>query len=552
PENLNYLMLEPSNYLNQLTKYTAKGIGTFDPLPDSSVVKYTVPPINVEESIGKLRHTFKKTIGVGRASELLNKNIQEMLKDLQENVGYEYIKFHGILSDDMMVVSRINSHLKFHYTMVDMVLDFLLSIGIKPIIQLSFMPQALASDPDKVMCYIPFNTSPPKKMEEWVALLADFTRHLIERYGRSQVLSWLFCVWNEPTTPASMFGFGPGRDKIFFNFYEHSYKTVKGVCPEITFGTPSLLYIEYLGEENWIVDFLQYTKEHDCEPDFLNVHYYSDIILDQNADFRVKTASSFPKRTDDFALWIGSIKKIFKSCGFGHLPIYLTEWNFTLSHQNLISDTCFKSCWLMKNLLRNYDRLDSFGYWSLTDLISENALPDVLFHGGLGLYTMNGLRKNAFYVFYFANHLGNELLASDDGYFVTKTEEGYAIITYNYIHYGSLFASGEMFGITENNRYSPFDMSQKLMLSFTLEHVEKGSYLIREYFVNRDFGSAFDIWVKMGALPLNPQDTQLYKGLCVPGFHMERRLTVDHTLNYSARLEPLEIRLTLLTKAELA
>ena len=79
-----------------------------------------------------------------------------------------------------------------------------------------------------------------------------------------------------------------------------------------------------------------------------------------------------------------SIKKIFKSCGFGHLPIYLTEWNFTLSHQNLISDTCFKSCWLMKNLLRNYDRLDSFGYWSLTDLISENALPDVLFHGGLG------------------------------------------------------------------------------------------------------------------------------------------------------------------------
>ena len=95
-------------------------------------------------------------------------------------------------------------------------------------------------------------------------------------------------------------------------------------------------------------------------------------------------------------------------------------------------------------------------------------------------------------------------------------------------------------------------MSQKLMLSFTLEHVEKGSYLIREYFVNRDFGSAFDIWVKMGALPLNPQDTQLYKGLCVPGFHMERRLTVDHTLNYSARLEPLEIRLTLLTKAELA
>ncbi len=550
-ENINYLTLEPSNYLNLLTKYLAKETGAFFQLPTESFTELSVS-VNAENNIAVLHHTFKKSIGVGRASELLNKNIQDMLKDLQTNVGYEYIKFHGILSDDMMVVSRINGQLKFHYTMVDMVLDFLLSIGIKPIIQLSFMPHALASDPDKVMCYIPFNTSPPKDLTEWEALVTDFTAHLLERYGYSQVIGWLFCVWNEPTTPPSMFGFGPGKNPVFFEFYERSFKAVKRVCPQITFGSPSILYIDNLGDENWSREFLQYTRDHDCAPEFLNVHYYSDIIPDTQSNFSLNAASSFPKRTDDFALWIGSIKKIFKSCGFGHLPIYLTEWNFTLSHRNLINDTCFKSCWLMKNLLKNYDRLDAFGYWSLTDLISENALPDTLFHGGLGLYTMNGLRKNAFYVFYFANHLGNELLASGDGYFVTKRKDGYAIITYNYIHYGSLFASGELFDITETNRYSPFDMSRKLKISFTLENVESGSYQVREYFVNRDYGSAFDLWLKMGALPLNPADTDLLQGLCVPGFHMERRLTNKNILTYTAVLEPLEIRLTLLTKTELA
>ncbi len=552
PQNLNYLLLEPSNYLNLLTKYTTGGIRTYDTQPEPSRETYTVPPINVQTTVSRLRHTFKKSIGVGRASELLQKGIQDMLKDLQANVGYEFIKFHGILSDDMMVVSRVHGQLKFHYTLVDMVLDFILSIGLKPIIQLSFMPLELASDPEKTTCAMPFNTSPPKKMEEWDALICDFTFHLIQRYGYAQVIRWLFCVWNEPTTPPSMFGFGPGKEKEFFEFYEHTFKAVKKICPQITFGTPSLLYIENLGEETWITRFLQYTKDHDCAPQFLNVHYYSDILPSTDTNISLNATSSFPKRTDDFSLWIGSIKKIFKSCGFGHLPIYLTEWNFTLSHRNLINDTCFKSCWLMKNLLKNYDRLDAFGYWSLTDLISENALPDTLFHGGLGLYTMNGLRKNAFYVFYFANHLGNELLASGDGYFVTKRKDGYAIITYNYIHYGSLFASGELFDITETNRYSPFDMSRKLKISFTLENVESGSYQVREYFVNRDYGSAFDLWLKMGALPLNPADTDLLQGLCVPGFHMERRLTNKNILTYTAVLEPLEIRLTLLTKTELA
>ncbi len=546
--NINYLKLEPSNYLNLLTKYQPEGQNTYFLPPKASVEQVTVPPLDTHTGASILRHSFKKVIGAGRASELLNYNIQEMLKDLQEHVGYEYIKFHGILSDDMMVVSRENGRLSFHYALVDMVLDFLLSIGIRPLVQLSFMPQELASDPDKNVCYIPFNTSPPKDMHEWETLVMDFTGHVIDRYGRDEVLRWLFCVWNEPTTPASMFGFGPGKDLVFFDFYAATYHAVKKVCPQITFGSPSMLYVENLGEKEWIVDFLNYTKKNDCVPEFLNVHYYADIIPNKEYNISSMATSSFPKRSDDFALWIGSIKKIFKSCGLGHLPVYMTEWNFTLSHRNLISDTCFKSCWLMKNLLRNYDRLDSFGYWSLTDLIQENALPDILFHGGLGIYTINGLRKNVFYVFYFAAQLGNILLANGDGYFVTKSDEGYQIITYNYIHYGSLFASGELYDVTKTSRYSPFDMSKQLELSLTLENVENGSYEIREYYVNRDQGSAYDLWLKMGALPLTPKDTDLLRGLCVPGFHIEKRLISSNTLNYTAQLEPLEIRLTLLTK----
>lgn len=540
--NLNYLLIEPSNYLHLLTKYLNNVDETFYAPSHEQTDLIDVPAISVKTTIQPLRHTFKKFITVGRAKELLNHNIQNMLRDLQQNIGYEFIKFHGILSDDMMVVSRIGGKLFFHYTMVDMALDFLLSIGLKPLIQLSFMPRELASDPNKTVFYSAVNTSPPKNMSEWEMLVEDFTRHLIDRYGILQVRSWLFCVWNEPVTPKSMFGFGD--DLLFFHFYEATYKVVKKVDDKLVFGSTSLLYMENLGTDTWIRNYISYTKKHDCVPEFCNVHYYCDIIPPaQKQNFLIgHAASSFPKRNDDFSLWIGGIRKILAAMNLSDIPVYLTEWNFTLSHRNLINDTCFKSCYIMKNLLRNYDRLDSFGYWCLTDLLEENALPDTLFHGGLGIYTMNGLRKNVFYAFYFANMLGNQLVRADEGYFITRNEEAYQIITYHYIHYGNLFASGELFDITETSRYSAFDMSRHLQFNLELLDLENGSYTIKEYFVNREHGSAYDLWIKMGAVPLDQHDTDLLSGLCAPGFHKEYRLVEKETLTYSPLLEPLEIR----------
>lgn len=547
PDNLNYLLIEPSRYLHFLTKYLSRPGDNdvyYQPASNQYVDEIHVEKISTSASFKKLTHNFKNFVSVGRAKELLNTNIQRMLTDLQTQIGYKYIKFHGILSDDMMVVSRTGGKLSFHYALVDQVIDFLLSIGLKPLIQLSFMPRELAADPDKTVCYSPFITSPPREMSEWDLLIKDFTEHLLERYGIDEVTTWPFSVWNEPITSKSMFGFGD--DAVFFRFYRHTYHAVKKVCRNIRIGSPSILYMENLGNDTWIRSFIAYAKKHDCMPEFINVHYYADIIPSVNYhNYYVgqSTTSTFPKRTDDFSLWIGSIRKILATLHLESLPIYLTEWNFTFSHRNLINDTCFKSCYIMKNLLKNYDRLDSFGYWSLTDLIEENALPDTLFHGGLGIYTINGLRKNVFYAFYFANMLGDKMIASDDGYFITKkSNDCFQIITYNYVHYGNLFASGELFDITETNRYSPFDMSRKLHISLDFEDLSNGNYEIREYFVNREHGSAYDIWIDLGGVPLNRKDTDLLRSLCVPGYHKELRLVEKKQLSYTTVLEPLEIR----------
>lgn len=541
--DINYLLLEPSNYLKALTKYLDIGQQTSYSSSISLNKHLKVENISIQNKICPLRHTFKTFITVGRAKDLLRSDIQNMLIDIQTNIGYKYIKFHGILSDDMMVVSR-DDHgvLHFHYTLIDQALDFLLSIGLRPLIQFSFMPAELAAYPNKTVGYNPFITSPPAKMEEWNYLIEDMTAHLTQRYGTEEVKSWLFTVWNEPSTGKKMFGFGD--DALFFRFYQNTFESVKKVCTDLQFGTPSMFYIENLGSSDWIQRFIPWCIENKCRPDFLNIHYYSDIIPPYEDDFFLRLAgtSSFPKGSDDFGLFIGSIKKIFRSLHVEDLPVYLTEWNFTMSHRNLINDTSFKTCYIMKNLLKNYDRLDSFGYWSLTDLIEENALPDQLFHGGLGIYTMNGLRKGVFYAFYFANMLGDTLVNAGEDYFITRKGDHYQLITYHYIHYGDLFASGELFDITDTNRYTAFDMSKNLSVSLQLSDMENGNYMVKEYFVNRHHGNAYDLWLEMGALPLTSGDTDILSKLCVPGFHQGSLYAERHTLTYIAELEPLEIR----------
>ena len=542
-----YLAAEPSNYLHDLLKYLPDGhlAPALSAAPAGFTRKISVPAVNVRDVRRRLTHNFKNTVSVGRARDLLNRDICKMLRDLQTTIGYRYVKFHGILSDDMEVCRRLpDGTLQFCYQMVDSALEFLLSIGLKPVVQLSFMPAALASDPGKTIFYKPFNTSPPKDMAEWNRLIGDFTRHLIARFGREEVTGWPFCVWCEPETSTKMFGFGSLA--LFCEFYRNTYDTVKAVCPDIRFGSPAFLYMRRNGEPLFLTNFIRYTCSHGCRPDFMNIHYYSDIIPREAVDMNISNApvSRFPKEADDFSLFITAVRELFDTLGVGDLPVYLTEWNLTLSHRNLISDTCFKSCYILKNLLENYDRLDSFGYWSLTDLLEENPPPDSghTFHGGLGIYTMNGVRKNVFYAFDFANRLGDELLARGSGYFVTRKGGKIQIITYNYVHYGGLFAAGDAIGVTPASRYAPFDMSLRVTFSIPLSGMGNGRYVVREYFVNRDYGSAFDLWVKMGAMPLSAADSEIYSRACVPGFHAEYFACENGLLTYAPTLEPLEIR----------
>lgn len=537
--HVNYLEFERHNYLHKLAQYLDTPHKSSDIILRSNRF-VSAEPVNIEHSLSRLRNTFKTFTSVGRAKELLLAEVQEMLTTLQKEIGYEYIKFHGLLSDDMLVC-RVDEKGKlfFSFVLIDKVIDFLLSIGLKPLIQFSFMPEAIASDLGKTIFSSKFNTSPPKQMEHWNSLVAALTNHLLERYGRHVVREWLFCVWNEPDTSSRMFGFGD--DQAFYELYQGTFNTVKACDPKLTFGSPSLLMIidEHV---TWAERFFSWAKAHNCMPEFINLHYYADDFAGLGSAFTTYQGK-LSEDSNRFQHFIAQVRAFANSFGMSESKIFMTEWNLTLSHRNLINDTCFKSCYLTKNLLENYDQLDSFGYWTLTDLLEETQPDEDLFHGGLGLFTYNGIKKPHYYAFQYINRLGDDLLTRGTGYFVTKSKRGIQMICYNYEHFNHLFASGEVFDMTQTNRYTVFTNRDRLEITIPLTHIPNQKFVIKEYIINQNHGSSFDKWVEMGAINLtNSHDVDLLKQASVPMLQISQGEISGSELTYTAILEPLEVR----------
>lgn len=255
---------------------------------------------------------------------------------------------------------------------------------------------------------------------------------------------------------------------------------------------------------------------------------------------------SCPLNVDSFAFtkFNNQLKVHNRKLKFGNIPVYLTEWNLTVFQRDLINDTCFKSCYLTKNLLENYDRLESFGYWCLTDFIEEFQVPNEQYHGGLGMFTYNGIPKAHYNTFKFLTYLGNELIAKGNGGFVTKEDSKIVILLYNYEHYSKLFASGILFDMTSENRYAPFTQMNQAQFQIKFNHLPTTECLVMEMFVNQNHGSSFDAWAKMGfPSTMRPEDLESLKFVCQPSMNLHHQKVTNGELSLSVALEPLEVRM---------
>ena len=305
-----------------------------------------------------------------------------------DELGFRYVRFHGLLDDDMGTLVCESDALLYSFFNADQIFDFLISIGMRPVVELSFMPSTLSSGDDIVFHY-KGNITPPRDMAQWAELMRRLAAHWVERYGIEEVAQWYFEVWNEPNLPA----FWTGTQEQYFAMYGASVKAIKGVDARLRVGGPAS------AANAWIPEFQQYCAKHDLPADFISTHYYpTDAFGEIGADTTTQLEHAPLDVMRQHAL-------VAKEQAAGK-PLLYTEWNITSNPRDPLHDSAAAAALAVRIVMGVDDVVDAYSYWTFSDIFEENYFPSVPFHGGFGLMNLHGIRKPIFHAFAMVAKLG--------------------------------------------------------------------------------------------------------------------------------------------------
>lgn len=420
---------------------------------------------------GKLKENWKYCIGTGRLGLALQKEYLDHLKIIQEKIGFKYIRGHGLLSDDVGIYRemKIGEEVKpfYNFTYIDRIFDSFLELNLRPFIEFGFMPELLSSG-DQTIFYWKGNVTPPSDYQKWSNLIKAVVNHFIERYGIEEVKQWPFEVWNEP----NLVNFWKDADKEeYFRLYKVTALAIKAVNQDLQVGGPAICG----GADEWIVDFLNFCHRENVPVDFVSRHAYTSLSPKKvTPDYYYQDLVDNTDMLQQFEV----VRGLIKESPFSDLPFHITEYNTSYSPINPVHDTPLNAAYLARILSEGGDFVDSFSYWTFSDVFEEADVPKALFHGGFGLMALHSIPKPTFHLFSFFNRLGEEVLYRDTQMIITRKENGSITL----VAWNEVMAKGEGF-------------EKELVIKIP---VSSGEYFMKRQSVDENHANPWKVWKELG------------------------------------------------------
>lgn len=358
--------------------------------------------IDCSRIAGPLNTQFKTCIGAGRANEGLRADWQQQLAMVHRDCGFRYIRMHGLLTDDMGVYGYDGDgklHCNFQY--IDPLFDYILNLGMKPFVELGFMPKALASG-DKTIFWWEGNVTPPNNYENWAELIRQLVLHFTERYGADEVKNWYFEVWNEP----NLDGFWAGTQDEYFKLYDYTARTIKQINPAYRVGGPAT------AGAAWVPETISFCSENNVPIDFISTHTYG--VKHGYLDEFGTSGTILNKEKWSVSGDVLNSRKQIKESSMPGLELHYTEWSSSYTPADPIHDSYHQAAYILQKLKETGDAANSMSYWVFTDIFEEAGPRYTPFHGGFGLLNLQGLKKPAYFAYEFLNQLGETELANTD------------------------------------------------------------------------------------------------------------------------------------------
>ncbi|MBJ2175944.1 hypothetical protein JBL43_16940 [Aureibaculum sp. A20] len=462
----------------------------------------------------KFEHFWSKSVGAGRANEGLRAGWLEQLEMVQENCGFEFVRFHGIFHDDMFPVFEKDGKYTYNWQYIDDLFDRMLDLNVKPFVELAFFPTSLAAENSKTQFWWKANITPDEsKFGEWHNLIKAFTQHCVDRYGVDEVLTWYFEVWNEPNL---YYGFFDGTKSEYFELYKQSVLAVKSVDNRLKVGGPSSSNFvadeRYDGEVEsrdgdlitftadnindlewkgvWIEDFLTYCEKEKLPVDFVSTHPYPTDYPFNPQTGKGKDFSRNVNSTKTDMEWLNGV---IKKSAYPNAEIHLTEWNTSPNSRDAMHDFLPPAAYVAKVNLDCIGLANSLAFWTFTDIFEEKGGAESIFHGGFGMINYQGLVKPTYHAYRMLHQLGDQKLYKNDYLFVSKKSSNGKVVAlaYNYPedHYKAVPASIKKIDQYENG--------ESRQLNFTISDLKPG-VMFKVEVLDAESGNIYKYWEGMG------------------------------------------------------
>ncbi|MEE4311942.1 MAG: hypothetical protein V2J62_08715 [candidate division KSB1 bacterium] len=462
---------------------------------------------------------FYNGIGMGSFKDGVLKRVNraffEMVAKTNEDLDFvEYVGMKSIFKDKPKkwgaddgahVVSRdAAGNIVYHWDIVDAVIDALVKqYKFKPIISFTFMPEALAANPNRKNPWHKGIVSPPEEYMEWRNLIYQTVRHLKQRYGAAEIRSWYFEVWNEPDYYQYFWIAHPDKKKFpkqsdhdsFCRFYDYTVDGALAADPHIKIGGPGLA-----GDRRFLREFLDHcyqgtnyvTGKTGARLDFVSRHHYGNIeerIIPQYRSFM-----------DEIVKYSG--------VAFDELEILITETGPSAMPRPWLNNQ-YVAAWIAKQFDAFIEMGDEHGSEYIPDVICFWSKPvAVEFGKQFGLTGALGdkhnplpgdlFRRPAYNAYEAVRHLtGNRLRFSGTsfgdplhGIATLDSKSDIYVVLYHLLE-------GDYFNSSTNE----VDVSLKIV------NCGKTEYTVEHFAVSSDFSNCYARWQEMGS-PKYPTSAQ--------------------------------------------
>ena len=492
-------------------------------------------PISINVDLAKAEGTYKPIyswFGYDEANYTTMKDGKRLLRELHDLSPVPvHIRAHHLLTSGNGVAELkwsstnvfsldANGKPVYDFKILDGIFDEYKAAGVRPMVELGFMPKDLAENPEPYRVHYPKSTisggsnNPPKDYKLWGELVRKVTEHLVQRYGKDEVSKWYFEVWNEPNIP-----YWHSTPENYYKLYDYAVAGVRAALPNAMVGGPASTGPGNAKAATFLDNFLKHVDSGKSAAtgkavpmDFISFHAKGRPTV-INGHVRM----GFDKELNDVDKGFAIITKYPK---LAHLPIILSEAdpegcaacsskvNPSNNYRNGTLYPVYTAA-AIKELFALQDRhkvnLISMLTWAF-------EFEDKDYFEGFRSLSTNGIDKPVLNVFRMAGMMSGERVGTtstgrvslddilksgvrenpDIDAFATKDTHEAAVLLWNY-HDDDLPAAGAE-------------------VQVTVSGIPAGVHrvLLQHYRIDQDHSNAYTIWKAMGS-PQKPTPEQYKK-----------------------------------------